>query len=398
MKTKIIYISGGEVFEMTKIRAALDEVRNVLGLDKETVLFGVPVDDDNAIDTATEMPQTECQAEDVQFTPQDDALVESDAESDIEEVEKSDTEMANDDDLAQICEDIPLPQPVAEIEPVDVSSEQNNETSEKIIPILSILSAQEETTEPTEQDETVITEISDEVDDEIVSEHCEEIEISTEDNEEDVIELIQDESNDESATEQFAIVEPIAPNQEYISNPIVSDNTPQIFDISVDTELTAPITDDEMPAEPQTVTISDMISDEAPEMPVEKTLEQLLESMKPLREDLHNEQDDIATAVVPDDEVSTLGTDTDATLAQLATEFAKNEDKISKPSKSESTGKIGKLKNILPLPFSKQKNKDTSLMGDLFGWAGIAANDDEISLPGFFTTNVSANKVHNDQE
>ena len=153
-----------------------------------------------------------------------------------------------------------------------------------------------------------------------------------------------------------------------------------------------------MPAEPQTVTISDMISDEAPEMPVEKTLEQLLESMKPLREDLHNEQDDIATAVVPDDEVSTLGTDTDATLAQLATEFAKNEDKISKPSKSESTGKIGKLKNILPLPFSKQKNKDTSLMGDLFGWAGIAANDDEISLPGFFTTNVSANKVHNDQE
>ena len=47
MKTKIIYISGNEVFDMNDIRAAFDEVRNALNLDKTTVLFGVPVDEDD---------------------------------------------------------------------------------------------------------------------------------------------------------------------------------------------------------------------------------------------------------------------------------------------------------------------------------------------------------------
>ena len=49
MKTKIIYISGNEVFEMAQIRAAFDEVRSALGLDKDTILFGVPIDSDNAL-------------------------------------------------------------------------------------------------------------------------------------------------------------------------------------------------------------------------------------------------------------------------------------------------------------------------------------------------------------
>jgi hypothetical protein len=33
----------------------------------------------------------------------------------------------------------------------------------------------------------------------------------------------------------------------------------------------------------------------------------------------------------------------------------------------------------------KAKREDNSLMGDLFGWAGIAANDEDFSIPGFFT-------------
>ena len=37
MKTKIIYISGNETFEMTQIRAAFEEVRETLGLDKDTI-------------------------------------------------------------------------------------------------------------------------------------------------------------------------------------------------------------------------------------------------------------------------------------------------------------------------------------------------------------------------
>ena len=48
MKTKIIYISGNEVFDMNDIRAAFEEVRVALNLDKNTVLFGVPVDEDDA--------------------------------------------------------------------------------------------------------------------------------------------------------------------------------------------------------------------------------------------------------------------------------------------------------------------------------------------------------------
>ena len=49
MKTKIIYISGNEVFDMADIRAAFEEVRMALNLDKTTVLFGVPVDEDDAL-------------------------------------------------------------------------------------------------------------------------------------------------------------------------------------------------------------------------------------------------------------------------------------------------------------------------------------------------------------
>ena len=49
MKTKIIYISGSEVFEMSQVRAAFEEIRQTLGLDKDTILFGVPVDCDDAL-------------------------------------------------------------------------------------------------------------------------------------------------------------------------------------------------------------------------------------------------------------------------------------------------------------------------------------------------------------
>ena len=56
MKTKIIYISGNEVFAMAEIRAAFDSVRATLGLDKDTILFGVPVDCDSAIDADAVAP------------------------------------------------------------------------------------------------------------------------------------------------------------------------------------------------------------------------------------------------------------------------------------------------------------------------------------------------------
>ena len=114
--------------------------------------------------------------------------------------------------------------------------------------------------------------------------------------------------------------------------------------------------------------------------------------MTPLREDHGeniivdaDEQDTEIIDIVSDD-ISPIG-DADATLEQLAAEFANTEDKIAAPAPTQSQGKIGKLKNILP--FKKARRDDTGLMGDLFGWAGVAANDEDFAIPGFFTTAAS---------
>ena len=122
--------------------------------------------------------------------------------------------------------------------------------------------------------------------------------------------------------------------------------------------------------------ISQMLDAEMPEEAGEKTLEELLESMTPLQED-----------VQPKNESPAMHDDLDATLENLASEFAENQDKITVTKKGSERGKIGKLKNILP--FTKKKRDDTGLMGDLFGWAGIAANDEDFSIPGFFANAVS---------
>ena len=124
--------------------------------------------------------------------------------------------------------------------------------------------------------------------------------------------------------------------------------------------------------------IEDMLQDDAPTAATEQTLEELLEKMTPLREDVHIDQVDEA----PVDETPVVDTEDDATLENLASEFAKVQETMPVPKKSAERGKISKLKNILP--FKKIKRDDSGLMGDLFGWAGIAANDDEFSMPGFF--------------
>lgn len=158
----------------------------------------------------------------------------------------------------------------------------------------------------------------------------------------------------------------------------ISDSGPDIIEESENIELSDSETDntsDEI--------IDDMLNTDAPEDTSEKTLETLLESMTPLREDEHTSQNgfekDKSDAVIMDD--------VDATLENLASEFAETQDKMPKPKKNSERGKIGKLKNILP--FKKMKKDDSGLMGDLFGWAGIAANDEDFSIPGFFTNAAS---------
>ena len=106
------------------------------------------------------------------------------------------------------------------------------------------------------------------------------------------------------------------------------------------------------------------------------SLEKLLQSVQSLHEDKEE------TIIEP---VATDLDETDLTLEKLANEFAETQDKIVNTTKTSARGgRIGKLKNILP--FKKVKHNDSGLMGDLFGWAGVAANDEEFGIPDFFPT------------
>ena len=299
MKTKIIYISGNETFEMTEIRAAFEEVRATLGLDNDTILFGVPVDSDSALADVTTTEKT---------------------------VKETKTEII----------------PTAQIIP---------ETIEE--PFMTVVA-------PAEGGVTVVTEelepeTENAVEDEVVVEVAEE-----------TAEVLEEEA-------VVPILSVLGGNEEDVAE-VAEDITEEAVEVVIDEVDEEPVVD------ATEVTVEDIVDDSEPVTPMEKTLEHLLESMTPLREDTIPQDVSVATET----ETNTLSADdTDATLAQLASEFALNEDKIPTTPKAETSGKIGKLKNILP--FKKAKREDTSLMGDLFGWAGIAANDEDFSIPGFFT-------------
>lgn len=291
MKTKIIYISGNETFEMTQIRAAFEEVRETLGLDKDTILFGVPVDCDSALEDIKTSENTVS-----------DNVISIDTTPEI---------------IDTPIETIPVIEPVT-----DTADEPADTTSDDIVPILSVLA-----------------------------------------------------TNDEPVAETIP-VEDVEITVAQPETEIIDDVEPVADDVTPDTEIIE---------DAETVTVAEIDDTEIPENPMEKTLEELLESMTPLREDVIPQESDDAPSVTTEDVLSP--DDTDATLAQLATEFVQNEDKIPVAPKTETSGKIGKFKNILP--FKKAKRDDSGIMGDLFGWAGVAANDEDFSIPGFFTQAAS---------
>lgn len=301
MKTKIIYISGNEIFDMRDIRAAFEEVRIALNLDKNTVLFGVPVDNEDAgfaikNDNLTQTPENKI-AQIIENVPEQNSkpeLIEpeieitskdTDISPEIESVVEQPTKKRGRPRKENLNENETI---VDTNEPKDI----DNKSVEPVVPILSVLSTKDE--------EEVITENTDiipEISDEITTEPTEEVkEVQQSDDEAD--------------------------------------------------------------------------------------LEKLLSAMTPLDESTDPEINNtpVSQPSTPDD------ISVDATLEQLATEFAENQDKIASETKSSARNRIGKLRNILP--FKQSKHKDTGL-GDLFGWAGIAANDEDFSVPGFFTNAAS---------
>lgn len=311
MKTKIIYISGDEIFDIADIRAAFEEVRGALNLSKDTVLFGVPVDSEDAGLSTNEDKNIDIQnniitEEAVETVPEiidiqetDEIVEKTDVDEEPEPVKK-----AKKSTRSRKKEKV-----VVEEEPVEESVE------EKVVPILSVLSANDD------ESEVVVTE------------------------------------NDEFVED---VVEDVVEEQDVSQTEILTDEEEQQIADTIDD------------------------SEEIPE--AESDLEQLLSAMKPLAEDSLDDSLDVIDEKETDSEDEEENID--ATLEQLATEFVKNQDKISTENKNSNRSKIGKLRNILP--FKQSKHKDQGL-GDLFGWAGIAANDEDFSVPGFFT-NASSRK------
>lgn len=292
MKTKIIYISGNELFDMADIRNAFEEVRAALSLGTDTVLFGVPVDNDDAFVAQQSAQDTVAPVIEPETQPITDTTPVADGKK-----EKPTRHAPKTAKVVPISDAISTPEPVAETETVAEPIAE----SAPVIPILSVLGSK--------------------TDDDVAD----------------------------------------------VSEP---ETVPDV----VDTEN----------IEAESVTITDMIADEAPTEEHEKTLEELLESMTPLGEDAEksDEQISINTDEVSVESETKKDDDIDITLEKLATEFVETQDKIDEPTKPAARGKIGKLKNILP--FKKAKHDDSGLMGDLFGWAGVAANDEDFTMPGFF--------------
>jgi len=220
-----------------------------------------------------------------------------------------------------------------------------------------------------------------------------------------MVELDESDADEFEPVDKEDVVDNDSVNQEIVETPADSENDAPVVPIlsvlatkeeiletaSVEVESEVPVAEIEEPvAEEEPIEIEadeaeivDMINDEMPADSQEKTLEELLESMTPLHEEVAKPHKKQNKKIEPVDSGTTETLDEiDATLENLASEFAENQDKVATPKKSSERGKIGKLKNILP--FKKTKREDPGLMGDLFGWAGIAANDDDFTIPGFF--------------
>ena len=322
MKTKIIYISGSEIFDIADIRGAFEEVRGALNLGQDTVLFGVPVD-----------------AEDAGFAAKTETKTEYIPESEATEIEP--TPVVTAEIIEETTEIIPAPLTIEEekeeekIESVEAPKKRGRPRKEAKV---------EE--EDTEEPEIIIDDSQEMVQEETATETEDEVE-----DQEKVVPILS-----VLATNDTEITESEPQDIEII--PEISDEMPQ-------TEETS----EEVP--------EDTDDDEA-------GLEKLLSAMTPLEEDILDE--DFPKQDKNESDIDPLDISVDATLEQLATEFIENQDKIATETKSSSRSKIGKLRNILP--FKQSKHKDQGL-GDLFGWAGIAANDEDFSVPGFFTSAAS---------
>lgn len=372
MKTKIIYISGNEVFEMAEIRAAFDQVRSALGLGADTVLFGVPVDCDCALasDVSDESDVVDVNVVDAVVTPDDvisDAPIIDDVVAPVSTV----------DSVSKASDEIvPAPESENVDQIVEFATPEPAPVQEVIVDSLPETPVYMDTDIPETAETVAEPESAPETEPESDPESAPEPETDK------VIPILSILSSQEKKIEPMADVEPITVSTVaetvFISSVEIS-NEPEI---EPESESEIEPESEPMPDSAEKIDLDKMIDDDMPSAPSEKTIEHLLASMTPLREDVDSTPAEESSDTAPD--VSSFdGTDdTDATLAKLASEFAETQDKIVVPAKSKGNGKIEKLKGIIS--FKPRREENSGFIGDLFNWAGAAANDDDFSLPGFF--------------
>lgn len=330
MKTKIIYISGGEIFNMNDVRDAFETVRRELNLGMDTVLFGVPVDAEDALGGQFESKTDATNV--IESVPAQKDIVEPVEKEnvDIDVPVKKATKRTKKKVIEETVEEIvsgsqivdeEKPEIIKEIEPV--ADETSSTPNKEVISILSVLN-----TDDVNNDADLVSGDQDDTKDDI-----KDIDLSIDilDQEPDLATQIVDEFDANNVDDKIATVET------------------------------------------QVMTVNEIDEEDS-------QLEKLLQSVQ----SLHEDKDETAPELqVIDNTID----ETDATLEKLANEFVENQDKIENTTKSSARGgRIGKLKNILP--FKKAKRNESSLMGDLFGWAGVAANDEEFAIPEFFPTAV----------
>lgn len=164
MKTKIIYICGGESCDIADIRSAFNQVKSTLGLDKETILFGVPI------------------------------------ETGLEEINLDKTAEKEGNFFEESPEDINN----VFYEDKEIIEEQTDKEEEKVIPILSVLSPKEQEYDKDEDLQEAI-EIKDTDEEEIETEEItEEIELDEISSQEELV--VEEENVPTSLKELFKTV------------------------------------------------------------------------------------------------------------------------------------------------------------------------------------------------
>jgi len=338
VKTKIIYISGGDAFPPAEVKGAMDTIRGMLKLDLDTILFGVPVDTD-----------------DIRAGVVSETLEFSGVNANIPEYVAAD--VAHDAEKVQRVKIEDAAQKSAEIPTISTTPARVRKSRKIKADTVDAGTTESEKTKPTPPILSVIGGIREES-------------------------IVPEAPAVEPATIAPA---PGSPREQSSRGVAQAGVTTTILELDAD--------DAPNGIEPKTSLYDFADADDDATDAEIKSIEDIFEGLSPIAEDrpvnLNQYDEDDAKTERESANAVTADAEIDATLSRLAAEFATAQTKeIGAPAprspEGAKGGRIGKLKNILP--FKKKDKADGGLMSDLFGWAGIAANDDggDFEMPEFF--------------